>query len=257
LADESGGKFDAKPQIDTAQFDNPMIVPGPRKPENAAMPKLASEIGQVEYALRGWFPSDAFVKVARIDEYAMLPEEQAMVARAVDRRRREFATGRWLSREGLRHFGLPDQPILIGRLRNPLWPESLIGTISHDGDLCAVALRRDASVPAAGIGIDLVALSRSRADRMDELASMFVADPGELDSIATLNVPVDPELLLFSLKESVIKAMASRLDNFIDMRAIEIRHVNKFEVHMLGTVIPVDLFGEVAAGYLVTAASVR
>jgi 4'-phosphopantetheinyl transferase EntD len=232
-------------------------MPNPREPETAVVPKLAGEIGQVEHALRGWLPSDTFVKAAGIDDYPMLPEEQALMARAVDRRRREFATGRWLSRQGLRHFGLPDRPIMVGRLRNPLWPESVIGTISHDGDLCAVALRRDASVPAAGIGIDLVALSRSRADRMDELASMFVVEPGELSSVATLNVPVDPELLLFSLKESVIKAMVSRLDNFIDMRAIEIRRPDKFEVRMVDTVIPVDLFAAVAAGYLVTAASVR
>ena len=132
------------------------------------MPELACEIGQVEHALRGWFPSDTFVKVARIDDYAMLPEEQALVARAVDRRRREFATGRWLSREGLRHFGLPERPIMMGRLRNPLWPESVIGTISHDGDLCAVALRRAATGPQpASASIWLLYRDRGQARWMN------------------------------------------------------------------------------------------
>jgi enterobactin synthetase component D len=217
---------------------------------------LACEAGLVERTLRGWFPSETFIKAARIDDYPILPEEQALIARAVDRRRREFATGRWLAREGLRHFGLPDRPILIGRLRNPLWPQPVIGTISHDGDLCAVALRRKGMGPVRGIGMDLVCLSQ-QAGTMDELTSLFMANASELDSVAPLNVPVDPALLLFSLKESVIKAMASQLDGFIDMRAIEIRSADTLAIQMADRLIQADLFAAVTGEYLVTAVNVR
>ena len=231
-------------------------MPGHFKPDRATPSDLACAVSQVERLLSGWFPSETFVKAARIDDYAILPEEQALVARAVDRRRREFATGRWLSREGLRTLGLPDRPIMMGQLRNPLWPESVIGTISHDGDLCAVALRCKSGGPVMGIGMDLVSLPQ-RAGRMDELAPMFVASDGEMDCVAALEAPVDPALLLFSLKESVIKAMSFRLVDFVDMRAIEIRRGNSFEIRMAGAVIAADLFAAVTDGYLVTAANVR
>jgi enterobactin synthetase component D len=225
-------------------------------PETTAMPTLACEVGLVERALSGWFPNETFIRAATIGDYPILPEEHALVMRAVDRRRREFATGRWLAREGLRHFGLPDQPILMGTLKDPLWPQCVIGTISHDGDLCAVALRRKGIGPVCGIGMDLILLPQ-RAGTMDALASMFMANAGESDSVALLNVPVEPALLLFSLKESVIKAMASRLDDFIDMRMIEIRAADTFAVHVADRLIEADLFAAVTGGYLVTAVNLR
>ena len=102
----------------------------------------------------------------------------------------------------------------------------MLGTLSHDGELCAVALRRVGAV--RGIGIDLMSLAE-RAGRVGDLAPMFVTGTGEMDSIATLNVPADPAMLLFSLKEAAIKALSFRLNDFIDMRAIEIRHADSFE----------------------------
>nr|QEO74730.1 4'-phosphopantetheinyl transferase [uncultured bacterium] len=119
------------------------------------------EIAQVVSCLTRWLPHETYVQAARIDHYPVLPEELALVADAVERRRREFVTGRWLARAGLRQFGLPDRPILMGRLRNPLWPDGVLGTLSHDGELCAVALRRAGAV--RGIGIDLMSLAERAA----------------------------------------------------------------------------------------------
>ena len=71
---------------------------------------------------------------------------------------------------------------------------------------------------------------------------MFVADLSELDCIAMLNVPVDRRRSVLSLEESVIKAMASRLDNFVDMRTIEIRRADSSRSRLGDTLIPADLF---------------
>jgi enterobactin synthetase component D len=218
------------------------------------MPDPTGEIRQVESCLTRWLPHETYVQAAAIDDYPVLPEELALVADAIERRRREFATGRWLAREGLRHLGLPDRPILMGRLRNPLWPDGVLGTLSHDAELCAVALRRAGAV--RGMGIDLMSLAQ-RAGRMDDLTPMFLTSAGELDSIATLNVPVDPAMLLFSLKEAAIKALSFRLTDFIDMREIEIRHADSFELRMADGIIRAELFAAVTDRYLVTAATIR
>nr|QEO74731.1 4'-phosphopantetheinyl transferase [uncultured bacterium] len=86
---------------------------------------------------------------------------------------------------------------------------------------------------------------------------MFVTSADEMDSIATLNVPADPAMLLFSLKEAAIKALSFRLVDFIDMREIEIRHGGGFEIRMADGVIQAELFAAVTDRYLVTAATIR
>lgn len=213
------------------------------------------DIEQIESRLKQWFPSQAFIKAAKTQAYPILPEEQALVANAVSSRQHEFASGRWLARQGLQLFGLPDQPINIGRLRNPLWPASVIGTLSHDGELCAVVLMQKHQHSEAGIGIDLLSLSR-KTGKMDELAPMFMADTDELGAMAAFNVAVDPALLLFSVKESVIKALSFQLDDFIDMRAIEICRADKLSVRLCGATVNADIFAAITANYLVTAAKV-
>src|SRR5450830_1052505 len=131
------------------------------------------EIDQVEAVLRQWFAVPAFVAAAAIDDYPMHPQESALVANAVSRRQQEFATGRWLARRGLQQFGHDAWPVLTGRLRNPLWPAALTGSISHDGALCAAVLTHANDLPA--FGIDLIYLPQ-RSGKLGDLAPMFVAN---------------------------------------------------------------------------------
>lgn len=228
-------------------------MPGSPDP---APPDAVREAAEVERYLREWFPPGTFVKAAPIGDHPVLPEEAALMASAVEHRRLEFATGRWLAREGLRHFGLPDAPIPMQRLRNPLWPPSVLGAISHDGELCAAALFRNEPPAVRGIGFDLILLAQ-RTGRMEELAPMFVVDSQELADIAVINPAADPHMMLFSLKESVIKAMTFRLARFIDMRELEIRQTGRFDINFEGNVTRAELFAAVTGQYLLTAAIVR
>ena len=214
-----------------------------------------SEAAAIEDRLRRWFSEPAFVKVAPIADRPVLPEEQALVARAVPRRQHEFATGRWLARQGMRLLGLPDEPIGVGRLREPLWPPTIAGSISHDGGLCAVVLARKRGRASDSFGIDLVSLQR-RAGRMDDLAPMFVTHPDEITAMASFDLSVDPHLLLFSLKEAAVKAMRSRLDDFVDMREIEIHRSGAFELRLFGDTVEVELLADATAENLVTAVKV-
>src|SRR5690606_27502272 len=129
----------------------------------------------------------AYTAAGAIDDYDILPDERALIANAVRKRQREFSTGRWLSRRGLRQFGLPDRPILMGRLRNPLFPDGTLGTISHDGAICAVAVMQNSAWTGVGFGIDLIYLPE-RAGRMGDLAAMYIADAAELDAMSRFDV---------------------------------------------------------------------
>jgi 4'-phosphopantetheinyl transferase EntD len=136
------------------------------------------------------------------EHVVLFPEEEAVVARAVDKRRREFATARGCARRALAALGRPAVPIVPGERGAPSWPAGIVGSMTHcDG------YRAAAVAPA----------DRVRTVGMDAEPNGPLPD-GVLDAIAT-----PPELawlaeregdgsevcwdrLLFSAKESIYKA---------------------------------------------------
>jgi 4'-phosphopantetheinyl transferase EntD len=82
----------------------------------------------------GVFPSGAAVAWQRIEDdvASLFPEEQALIARAVPKRQREFAVGRACARRALAELGCEPQVILSGEMREPLWPAGVVGSITHD-----------------------------------------------------------------------------------------------------------------------------
>jgi enterobactin synthetase component D len=212
---------------------------------------LNEDVLTIEGALKSWFSEQAFIKASKIELFPILEAEMALVENAVVSRQKEFSTGRWLAHQGLSEFGCSRQPIEIGKLRNPLWPDSVLGTITHDGDCCAVVLVQKQFFDGLGIGIDLVALSR--LDQLIGLEALIVADASELEAVAKLNLALDPLLLLFSIKESVIKALSFYLDDFVDMRAIEVQFADKMMFKLSGRAILGDVFATATRNYLLTA----
>lgn len=87
------------------------------------------------------------------DDAGLLDEEAAFVARAIDKRRREFAAGRRAARRALAGLGHPPQALLQGPHRSPVWPDGVTGSISHDAGFAIAAVARQGNI--AGIGVDL------------------------------------------------------------------------------------------------------
>jgi 4'-phosphopantetheinyl transferase EntD len=127
--------------------------------------------------------------------------EAAVVAKAVGKRRREFATSRACARTAFERLGIPAAPILPGPRGAPIWPAGVVGSMTHcDGyRAAAVALAGDVRT----IGID--------AEPDQELPD-GVLDVIALDSESAMlrKLAAHPEVhwdrLLFSAKESVYKA---------------------------------------------------
>jgi 4'-phosphopantetheinyl transferase EntD len=126
-------------------------------------------------------------------------EAELLSPKTVRKRREEFAAGRTCARAALAMLGFASNPILRGLQGEPLWPEQVIGSITHCSGYCAAAVT---SAPQyRSLGID--------AETNEALP------PGVLDLIAKpeerqwVTNAVDEELcwdrLLFSIKESVYK----------------------------------------------------
>ena len=80
------------------------------------------------------------------------PVETQAIARAIPPRRAEFAAGRRAARSALQGLGHAPVAIPVGDHRAPLWPDGIVGSITHDnGYALAAVLHRE----ALGLGIDL------------------------------------------------------------------------------------------------------
>jgi 4'-phosphopantetheinyl transferase EntD len=127
-------------------------------------------------------------------------EEQILGPRAVERRRVYFSMGRAAARDALAELGIYGVAIGRGASGEPLWPDGIVGAISHAGDLAiaVVGQQRD----YAGLGIDIEQLSRGLTAR----AARLVCTPAEMEWV---NPEADTTRLtmLFSAKEAVFKAL--------------------------------------------------
>lgn len=65
------------------------------------------------------------------EDAVLLPGEEAVVARAVEKRRLEYTTTRHLARTALGRLGLSPIAIGTGGNREPLWPAGIVGSMTH------------------------------------------------------------------------------------------------------------------------------
>lgn len=134
----------------------------------------------------------------------LFPEEAAVVARAVPKRRQEFATVRACARTALERIGGPRVPLLPGKRGAPGWPPGFIGSMTH----CTGY--RAAVVAAAGRGLASLGVDAEPHEALrDPGVVEMVTLPGEREHLAKLAAShprVRWERLLFSAKESVYKA---------------------------------------------------
>ncbi|WP_329209891.1 4'-phosphopantetheinyl transferase superfamily protein [Streptomyces sp. NBC_00683] len=133
----------------------------------------------------------------------LFPEEEALVARAVAKRRHEFTTVRHCARTALASYGLPPAPILPGTEGAPRWPDGMVGSLTHCDGYRAAAVAENTTV--ASLGID----AEPAEPLSDEGSLNLVTLPAErtaLSELAAHRPGVPWDRLLFSAKESVYKA---------------------------------------------------
>ena len=141
--------------------------------------------------------AEAFDDLADV---TLFPEEEAAVARAVDKRRREFTTARACARRARATLGVPPVPIVPGERGAPSWPSGVVGSMTHcDGyRASAVALERTVRT----IGLD----AEPNGPLPDGVLEA-IATPDEIDWLKGVDSSgVCWDRLLFSAKESIYKA---------------------------------------------------
>nr|WP_294524343.1 4'-phosphopantetheinyl transferase superfamily protein [uncultured Rhodopila sp.] len=146
-------------------------------------------------------PREVAAAAARGDDplAVLFPEEAAQIHGAIESRVREFATGRACARMALRKLHLPPVSIPRGATREPVWPDGVVGSITHCRGYRAAAAAMRTSI--ATIGIDAETDEPLPPGTLEQIA---VAQ--EHDWLTAAPPGVHWDRVLFSAKESVFKA---------------------------------------------------
>ncbi|MEU0072227.1 4'-phosphopantetheinyl transferase superfamily protein [Streptomyces sp. NPDC006332] len=148
----------------------------------------------------------------------LYPEEEAVVAKAVRKRRREFAVVRSCARRAMEKLGVPPQPVLPGERGAPQWPAGLAGSMTHCDGYGAAALVRVTDL--ASLGID----AEPDGPLPDGVLGA-VALPAERERLLRLAQDRPGphwDRLLFSAKESVYKAWFPLTGQWLDFSEADI-----------------------------------
>jgi 4'-phosphopantetheinyl transferase EntD len=148
-----------------------------------------------------------------LPDVELFAEEELSVGRAVEKRRREFRTGRACARLALRQLGIPHVPIPNGERGEPSWPSGIAGSITHCPGYCGAAVARVDGVLTVGIDAEVHA-------PLPEGVWEQIAFGPELRMLPGGGAGVCLDRVLFSAKEAVYKAwfpLAKRWLGFEDV----------------------------------------
>ncbi|MGH3941435.1 MAG: 4'-phosphopantetheinyl transferase family protein [Pseudonocardiaceae bacterium] len=131
----------------------------------------------------------------------LFPEEEVVISRAAEKRRREFRTVRHCARLALGELGISPVAVLPGEHREPLWPPEIVGSMTHCAGYraAAVAHRRD----LLSLGIDAEPHEPLPAGVLDVIA--LDEERARLTGLAAGERAHSWDRILFCAKEAVYK----------------------------------------------------
>ena len=159
-------------------------------------------------------PGGCAAEAGPVADHPLLPEEAPAVARAIAKRRQQFASGRHFARMALHKLVEDSPPIPRDEQGRPVWPPGIIGSISHSETLAAAAVSVG---KVRGIGIDVEDSQRFACCNPRLHGKLFT--PAERSR--TLGNPLEG-VVKFSGKEAAYKAINPLVGRYIGFREVEV-----------------------------------
>lgn len=128
-----------------------------------------------------------------------LPAEEPLIAKSVEKRRTEFITVRHCARQALTELGVPPAPILKGDKGEPLWPDGVVGSITHTEGYRGAAVARAEQVRSVGIDAE-------PHDVLPKGVLSAISLPVERAELGDLPGDLHWDRILFCAKEATYKA---------------------------------------------------
>lgn len=168
-------------------------------------------------------------RLGREEPGPLFPEELAGIAKAVEKRRREFALGRTCARDALGAIGVAAVALPSLADRSVAWPAGFLGSITHaDGYVAAIA---SSARTVLGLGIDAEV-----KDRVQEKLWTQIANPSEIAWFESATDESEARVRatrLFSAKEAFYKAQYCISRAWVGFHDVNLTFANDtFEVEL-------------------------
>lgn len=180
------------------------------------------------------FPSTIYFVLLSRDEatcYNLEPEDVKILGSLASyKRREEFKSGRIAARKALADLGITGKTrVLKGEKGEPVWPDTVIGSITHSGDFAAAAVALKTDYQAVGIDLERY---RPCSDKFAER----ICTDSEFSRLPLDKVDKDKALIeIFSAKECFYKAFNCLITGSIGFKDVELMHKGSyFLVNVLG-----------------------
>ncbi|WP_328397488.1 4'-phosphopantetheinyl transferase Npt [Nocardia sp. NBC_00416] len=133
------------------------------------------------------------------EDLAPHPAEEHLIAKSVDKRRRDFIGARHCARLALAELGEPPVAIGKGERGAPVWPRGIVGSLTHCDGFRGAALAH--KMRYRSIGIDA-----EPHDTLPEGVLDSVSLPAEREWLHATDSALHLDRLLFCAKEATYKA---------------------------------------------------
>lgn len=168
------------------------------------MQPLPYDSARHQIIVEKFFANQAIAIVKPIADYrhCLYQSELLLVQDVSEKRILEFSTGRDCAHQALHQLGFEACPILIGPHREPIWPEPIVGSISHCRDLAGVVVANNGELKSVGFDIENIR-------HLNPNIARHVCTESEkrwlmLQDTDKQNLSL---LLIFSLKEAIFKCI--------------------------------------------------
>ncbi|WP_448097732.1 4'-phosphopantetheinyl transferase family protein [Luteibacter yeojuensis] len=146
------------------------------------------------------------------------------VARSVVKRQADFFHGRLAAKLALRTMGVgSDASIGIGDKREPLWPSTIVGSISHTHGVAGAVVAPSGAIRGIGLDIEHVVTTDAAAALRGPVVN--ASEQAVLDTLFA-DDPLLGLTIAFSAKESLYKGLFPQVGSFFDFDAAVIEYVD-------------------------------
>jgi phosphopantetheine--protein transferase-like protein len=180
-----------------------------------------------------------------LEDWDVTPEEMARTDSHVPHRKAEFLTGRTYARRALRSLGLAAPTIGSHPDRSPIWPEGVVGCITHTRDYCAVVAAKTPGIRGLGVDIEIPgrmneAMARKTFTEAEQ--AYLAAQPGSLRQ--------ERMCVIFCAKEAFYKMQFPLTKAWVGFQDVEVRleEEGRFSMTLEKAVAPGFEKGSVLAG---------
>lgn len=169
--------------------------------------------------LRSLFDGDVIARVHHGTPLRdrLYPEEAQLIASAVAVRQAHFTAGRLSARAALEALGLASGPLLPDAARAPVWPQGVVGSITHTDGFCGAVVA--SRLRYRGIGIDAEVRGR-----VDETLWEHVLTPVERQRLHEQPAGCRTELatIVFCAKEAFYKCQYQVTASWLGFEGAEV-----------------------------------